>query len=397
MLTLLRNIFFSVCTFFLLFGTGNAWAQVGCGGFDGAPAPNGGPQSISNGQICLNKPGAPAEIRINANNVADGNNPNNFGVEIDWDDGSPRQIVSFGGGITVNNTGPHTYEIPSITHVFLPRPCASRPGAECSYRPRVFLRIAGTTCPAQFGTSPDFFRFNTDDQCSGITVFSETATGANVFLVCAGASTTVTFTDRTTLNCLPPQELTGLNFTKRWRQFVYGTTNTITGGVLIAGAPVGFPFTPPGMPEISGEPLVASGPPPFPNNNTLAISIPATAQVGEEFHIRMDYWNFCNKFTDGDPAVEELGIIRVVDQPTPPTPVNQIVCTEQVHCLIFKSILVPQVRQCFGLEIMPVCRALLLQIPTEVIIRLFHLRLFQAALTILPKVFIGCLQAIVPR
>ena len=326
MLTLLRNIFFSVCTFFLLFGTGNAWAQVGCGGFDGAPAPNGGPQSISNGQICLNKPGAPAEIRINANNVADGNNPNNFGVEIDWDDGSPRQIVSFGGGITVNNTGPHTYEIPSITHVFLPRPCASRPGAECSYRPRVFLRIAGTTCPAQFGTSPDFFRFNTDDQCSGITVFSETATGANVFLVCAGASTTVTFTDRTTLNCLPPQELTGLNFTKRWRQFVYGTTNTITGGVLIAGAPVGSSFTPPGMPEISGEPLVASGPPPFPNNNTLAISIPATAQVGEEFHIRMDYWNFCNKFTDGDPAVEELGIIRVVDQPTPPTPVNQIVC-----------------------------------------------------------------------
>jgi len=325
MLTLLRTIFQSF--FFIsiiLFGASNASAQVGCGGFDGAPQPTGGPQSLTNGQICLNKPGAPAEIKISAFNVADGNNPNNFAVEIDWDDGSARQIVAFGGGITVNNTGPHAYDIPSITHAFLPRPCASRPGAECSYRPRVFLRIAGTTCPAQFGTSPDFFRFNTDDQCSGDMVLSETATGAPIFLVCAGASTTVTFTDRTTLNCLPPEELTGLNSSKRWRQFVYGTTNTITGPVLIGGAAVGFPFIPAGMPEISGEPLAFSAPP-FANNNTLTISIPATAQVGEEFHIRMDYWNFCNQF-GVDPPVDEFGIIRVVDQPTPPTAVNQIIC-----------------------------------------------------------------------
>lgn len=325
MLTRLRILFFwLLCVFLSFFGSSKLLAQVGCGGFDGAPQPTGGPQSITNGQICLNKPGAPAQIKISAFNVADGNNPNNFAVEIDWDDGSARQVVAFGGAIPVNNTGPHEYDIPSITHVFLPRPCAARPGAECAYRPRVFLRIAGFTCPAQFGTSPDFFRFNTDDQCSGDMELSETATGAVIFEVCAGASTTVTFTDRTTLNCLPPQELTGLNFTKRWRQFVYGTTNTITGGVLIAGAPVGFPYTPPGMPEISGEPLAISNPP-FPNNNTLAISIPATAQVGEEFHIRMDYWNFCNQYP-ADPAVFREGIIRIVDQPVPPTPVDQVVC-----------------------------------------------------------------------
>jgi gliding motility-associated-like protein len=320
----LRILVFGIFALVVL-GAGDVLAQVGCGGFDGAPQPTGGPQSITNGQICLNKPGAPAQIRISAFNVADGNNPNNFGVEIDWDDGSPRQIVSFGGAITVNNTGLHAYDIPSITHVFLPRPCAARPGAECSYRPRVFLRIAGITCPAQFGTSPDFFRFNTDDQCSGDMDLSETVTGAPVFEVCAGASTVVTFTDRTILNCLPPEELTGLNFSKRWRRLVYGTTNTITGPVLIGGAAVVFPFTPPGMPEVSGEPL-ASSVPPFANNNTLTISIPATAQVGEEFHIRMDYWNFCNQFTDGDPAVFREGIIRVVDQPPPPTPVNQEVC-----------------------------------------------------------------------
>ena len=325
MLTRLRILFFWLLfVFFFFLSASNLLAQVGCGGFDGAPQPTGGPQSITNGQICLNKPGAPAQIKISAFNVADGNNPNNFAVEIDWDDGSARQIVAFGGAIPVNNTGPHAYDIPSITHVFLPRPCAARPGAECAYRPRVFLRIAGTTCPAQFGTSPDFFRFNTDDQCSGDMDLSETVTGATIFEVCAGASTVVTFTDRTTLNCLPPEELTGLNFTKRWRRFVYGTTNTITGPVLIGGAAVGFPYTPAGMPQVSGEPLAISSPP-FANNNTLTISIPATATVGQEFHIRMDYWNFCNQYP-ADPAVFREGIIRIVDQPVPPTPVNQVVC-----------------------------------------------------------------------
>lgn len=313
----LANLLFRSVFFLLTIGTllsttfSTAWGQLGCGGFNGAPSPSGGPQSLDNGQLCINKPGAPAQLRIIAANVADGSNPNNFAVEIDWDDGSPRQILTFGGSIPILNTAPHAYDIPSLTHVFLPRPCVSRPGAECSYRPRVFLRIAGTTCPAQFGTSPDYFRFNTDDQCSGDMNLSETSTGVTVFEVGAGVSTTVTFTDRTTLNCLPPQELTGLNFTKRWRRFVYGTFNTITGGVLVGGAPVTFPFVPPGMPTVSGEP-VSSSSPPFATNNTLTISIPATAQVGEEFHIRMDYWNYCNQFTDGDAAVFKEGIIRVV-------------------------------------------------------------------------------------
>ncbi len=305
-----RKLLFGLAITTILLQTLNpASAQIGCFGYDGTLV-SGGPQSISNGALCLNKPGAPAQLSIMAFNVADGNNPNNFGIEIDWDDGSPRQVIAFGGTIPINNTSPHTYEIPSITHVFLPRPCGNRPGAECSYRPKIYLRIAGTTCPAEFGTSPEFFRFDTDDRCSGGLGLSETATGAPVFEVVSGSSSTLTFTDRTTLNCLPPHEPNGFNASKRWRTFVYGTTNTITGAVLIGGAPVGFPFIPSGMPEISGESLATSTPP-FANNNTLAITIPATAKGGEEFRIRMDYWNYCNQFGI-DPPVEEYAIIRVV-------------------------------------------------------------------------------------
>src|SRR4051794_27860107 len=86
----------------VLMGAQRSWAQVGCGGFNGAPSPSGGAISVNNGQLCLNKPGAPGQISITATNVADGNNPNNFAVVIDWDDGSPTQIVAYGGPIPVN-------------------------------------------------------------------------------------------------------------------------------------------------------------------------------------------------------------------------------------------------------------------------------------------------------
>lgn len=313
---------FAVIT--MLVGAQRSWAQVGCGGFNGAPSPSGGAISLDNGQLCLNKPGAPGQISITASNVADGSNPNNFAVEIDWDDGSPRQVVAFGGGITVLNTGPHQYQIPVINHTFLPRPCNARPGAECSYRPRVFLRIAGVTCPAQFGTSPDFFRFNTDDQCSGNMQIVEQNSGANVFEVCEGVATTVRFQDRTVLNCLPPQELTARNHPQRWRNFTYGVVNTITGAVLVGGAPIGGATTLPAVPLASAQPLATSAPP-FANNNTLDITIPATATAGQEFHIRMNYWNQCNPYPS-DPSVNRVGIIRVVAQPAAPAPVNQMIC-----------------------------------------------------------------------
>src|SRR5690606_2220736 len=132
---------------------------------------------------------------------------------------------------------------------------------------------------------------------------TESVTNENVYEVCAGSEATVTFRDRTQLNCLPPQELTGLNATRRWRRFVYGVVNTITEGgaadqILVGGNPVAFPFNNTAAPMVSGNSLTTSAPP-FTNNNTLAIRIPATAQVGQEFHIRMQYWNVCNQYDDG--------------------------------------------------------------------------------------------------
>jgi gliding motility-associated-like protein len=338
--TVLRGKFFLVLVFLIVFSL-QVSAQVGCGGFNGAPQPSGGITSDEPGSLCLNDPiQLPATINILASNVADGSNPNNFAVVIDWDDGSALQTITYGGAVPITyNAATHRYEINNIPHVFLPKPCNATMGRQCAYKPRVYLRIAGATCPAEFGNPPDFFRYNTDDQCSGNMNLSETATGAVIYEVCAGAATTVTFTDRTVINCLPPQELTGLNSKKRWRRFTYGTTTSITEGgaadqILVNGVSTAFPFTPTTTPAVSTDNLTSSAPP-FANNNTLSITIPATAQVGEEFHIRMEYWNICNVYDDGvgvapvngdRPSVFRDGIIRVVGQPAPPTAEDEVVC-----------------------------------------------------------------------
>lgn len=317
---LYRIVFSSCVILFCILSPG--FSQIGlaqsCDGADGS-SPNKGPNKESNGSYCLNNPALPGEISIQATNVDDADDPTNFGVEIDWDDGSAPQVVDYPGDgtVTITYNGNHEYVISSVTHFFEP--------GKCVYTPSVFLRIAGSTCPSQFGALPDFNRYNTDDQNTGSLVFSETSTGVTEYLVCEGQEVTVTFTDRSTLNCLPPENLIDINDPKRWRRFVYGTTNTITGTVQINGAAQAFPLQ--GTVEVSGEPLTVSAVP-FANNTTASITIPATATVGEVFDVQLDYWNICNAFTDGADPVSTTARIRIVSQPAAPTPIDKKICLD---------------------------------------------------------------------
>ena len=170
-----------------------------------------------------------------------------------------------------------------------------------------------------------------------------------VFEVCAGSTATVTFTDRTNLNCntLPPDVTiaSNINNRRRWRQFVYGGTgvlNTITGGVVVGGTPVatgtGLTGAVISYNLSGGAPLGSGGgtdtpaadptyvTPPTPTQ-TLNIVVPATAQTGEEFVITTRYWNVCNRFDlDQAPVEYNLTRIRIVAQPPLPSPVNKEVC-----------------------------------------------------------------------
>src|SRR5690606_19498894 len=248
-----------------------------------------------NGTRCANmlgQPGfAPGLMEIDISNVDESGT---IQFQINWDDGSAFQAVN------ATRIGPNRY-FASVTHNFP----ANGTQVRCEYRPVVRLIYNGTVCNANLGTPPRFVRWNTDDQNTGELSLLETVTNVNEYLVCAGVETNVTFTDRSTLNCVPPDLTQGPNNQTRWRQFVYGTQNTITGAVRICGTPRTFPYN--GNVDQSGDPVTNSG---FPTATTQIITVPATAQVGQIFEIRMNYWNTCNSYVGGRPPVAEYARIR---------------------------------------------------------------------------------------
>ena len=90
-------------------------------------------------------------------------------------------------------------------------------------------------------------------------------------------------------------------------------SNTITSatGVLVNGSLETYPFN--GIIESQTQPVET------PFAASLNITVPSDAKVGEEFEITMNSWNYCNKYTDGDPPIVTTGVIRIIDSPTAPT------------------------------------------------------------------------------
>ncbi|HEY5918190.1 MAG TPA: hypothetical protein VIU13_12335, partial [Chryseolinea sp.] len=227
MLTSLRILFFGLFLFVvsgILFPS-EVLAQA-CDGADGTGIFNGSIANRDNGTVCANNPVQPALMEIDISNIDESGTVQ---FEINWDDGSALQVVN---GIKI---GTNRY-FASVTHTFPPT------GAQvkCEYIPDVRLRWNGTTCAATLGTPPRFVRWNTDNENTGELNLVETITGVNTYYVCAGVETNVTFTDRSTLNCVPPDLILGPNNRSRWRQFIYGTSLSVNGAVEIAGVPRAF-------------------------------------------------------------------------------------------------------------------------------------------------------------
>ena len=285
----------------------NAVLAQGCQGADGSGSYTGGIINRDNGTVCANNPLLPAVLEIDISNI-DTSRPVAF--QIDWDDNSVPEVVpaTFMGG---------TRFFATRSHLFPP----NGPDVQCVYTPTVRLMWNGALCPSAYlGTPPIFRRWNTDDENSGELEFEETITGNNIYEVCAGVETNVTFTDRSTLNCVPPDLTLGPNDKMRWRRFTYGIANTITGAVEIAGTPRTFPYN--GVVDNSTEPTLNSG---FPTATTQVITVPASAQVGQYFDLQMDYWNTCNPYP-GRAPVSRTARILIVAQPPAPTGGDETVC-----------------------------------------------------------------------
>jgi hypothetical protein len=338
-----KSVFLFLSFFSILLSNFSLKAQVCTVGVGG------GLNKLGSGDICANSAVTPAIMQIDANNVNDAGNPAGVTFSIDWNDGTPAIIISQGIGVnTIQNIGPQTYR--AIVNHFFPANSTGVGTVKCIYRPTVTLLLLGVPCSNYGPSPPSFVRWNTDDQNTGVLNVSENVTSANNFLVCAGATTTVFFTDRTTLNCLPApptltvtsanlgddgtdlEPTTGIG--NRWRRFVYGTGGTNIASVLVNAVAVPYPFNGTAVPDASPYTPPPPGTIALPTpTNTFSITIPPTAIVGQIFEITMEYWNVCNPYSGGsydvagtDGSVRTTARITVVAQPAAPVGSTQTVC-----------------------------------------------------------------------
>lgn len=229
-------------------------------------------------------------------------------IHIDWGDGTSETTINVGStgsqsGINYSTAVPHTYTEGNTT-------------GECIYEITAWVESSCYTVEETIETA-EIAIFNTDNYGDGE---ADIIIEPMLLEVCAGTEVEVNFRDVSPWNCTDAATLSTLNNQPRWTRWVHGISNSITGDpVLINGNPEGFPFPEPVMDHLTLPVLNPQGP----GNESMTITIPATAQVGEEFHVRLENWNQCNPYDDGtgvppvNPPVTQTAIVRIIAPPDP--------------------------------------------------------------------------------
>ncbi|WP_232468286.1 PKD domain-containing protein [Alkalitalea saponilacus] len=213
-------------------------------------------------------------------------------IYVDWDDGSPPQIIDAIYSAHDNSwgiTAVHTYP---------------KGGDECNYAPRTMLMVAGQLCTSSIQTQIVTV-WDTDDENGG-----EIQINPEVFPICIGNDGTVTFMDVSQWNCVPPIEEDRKNERRRWIQWVYGTGGTDIYTATVDGTVRTYPFE--GPVEETTQPIEAPMPP---MNQSLEIYIPDYYEVGDFFEVTIRNWNQCNPYDQGFDPVETTAIALIVDLP----------------------------------------------------------------------------------
>jgi hypothetical protein len=276
-----------------------------------------------------------------------GADPNVVKFYVIWDDGTTNTIDYVGISTLPLSDVNKVYMIDAGTHKFRCRlthiyPATNTP---CRYEPEVYLNVAGTQCTGTRLTQLIIAWNNEQDGQEGELNLTETSTNVNIFRICENEGATITFTDRSTFNCVPPAENDVPNNLDRWIQFQYGTSNNLTysGRPRIPNMVVNSTQVTDGSGDlISG---IYNGPitklPAVVTSSgwvTYNIEIPASGKTaGQVFEITLRNWNYCNKYddgidpppgTDGDnPPVISTAIIEIITSPP------SLATTETNFCL----------------------------------------------------------------
>ncbi|UII30311.1 gliding motility-associated C-terminal domain-containing protein [Fulvivirga ulvae] len=274
-------------------------------------------------------------------------------ARVNWGDGSTPEDFTL---IYIGAVGEWRF---SATHVYPDN------GTECLYTARTRLQVNGSFCfEADLFQEFDVLVYDELDNPNIGThdiTHDVSSTGAlNVITdevdVCENDTDAIRLQDNSEFNCTqanldsPPQSSDFRNGEERWVQWVYGTSETITGDVTIGGNIVSaFPYY--GPITFIGDDTATPA-----RDVTLDINLPITAVDGEIFEVTLRSWNVCNPYDantgDGnylnpvggvfDPTVDSdfagswpdasdapvttTQIIRVITVPNTPLPVNSTIC-----------------------------------------------------------------------
>lgn len=223
---------------------------------------------------------------------------------VDWGDGNLAEDY-----IQVNNY-PNG---PIITHEYIDAP------VECGYQ--VIVEVENICNPLNSVILEPI----------NVIVWTEdiVLTDPDVFRVCQGFASSISFSDNSTWNCFPRADARE-NSDPRWIQWIYGhgvNGNRISNVRVDGIIPGGFPYYDP----------VRGTDPIYPVANveqlSLNVQVPSTspADIGKDFFITLNNWNTCNQYDenlsdgslnpvtpggDNPPRTSESRIV-IVDTPTP--------------------------------------------------------------------------------
>jgi len=210
-------------------------------------------------------------------------------IHFDWDDGSTETIAA-------TEIDPANSEWVAIaSHTYISN------DYRCNHRPVATLIVNGVMCTSS--SQEQIVTVWDNDNTNGGRVNAS----PDVYPICVGNGASMKFADNTLFNCVPPQEEDVPNDRTRWIQWVYGTSNSMTGApVMVDGVVRTYPFTGPVI-ELTG-PVTGS------NESSLPITVADDKLIGQEFEVELRYWNYCNPYPTSSP-VTDRSVIRIVGIP----------------------------------------------------------------------------------
>jgi len=199
------------------------------------------------------------------------NSSPNTVYHVDWGDGSPIEDYI--------QTNPYPNG-PIITHNYVDIPI------ECGYQ--LIIEAENPCNPVG----------SVDPVVTSVVVWTTdpVATDPDVYRVCQGFASTISFSDNSDWNCFPRPDLRE-NSDPRWIQWEYGNAvnaNRIPGIQVDGVSPGSFPYLNPAPGTNPTYPTTAV------DQVSLEIQVPVTApgDLGKDFYITLNNWNTCNAYDE---------------------------------------------------------------------------------------------------